>query len=173
MDGSHRGSTPQFTKWTDPTRVKFIQFQKVDGPNWGQTYKSTKWTDPTKGQHHGSQSGRTQPGSNLYKSKKWTDPTRVKLIQLQKEDGPYHWSTLVHEVDKHNHCWTYASPQSGRTLPTIQDPNPHNGRSQPVRKIIQVHKVDGHQGSRPHSTEWTDPTRVANIIKFHNVDGSN
>ena len=53
------------TKWTDPTRVKFIQFQKVDGPNQGQTYKSTKWTDPTKGQ--------------TYKSTKWTDPTRVKL----------------------------------------------------------------------------------------------
>ena len=159
--------------WTDPTRVKLISPQsgripprvnttvhEVDGPNQGQTYTSPK-------------SGRTQPGSNLYKSKKWTDPTRIKLIQLQKEDGPYHWSTPVHEVDKCNHCWTYNSPQSGRTLPTIQDPYPHNGRTQPVHKMIQVHKVDGHQGSRPHSTEWTDPTRFANIIKVHNVGGSN
>ena len=98
-------------KWTDPSKVKLISPQseripprvnttvhKVDGPNQGQTYKSTKWTDPTKGQH-GSQSGRTQPGSNLYKSKKWTDPTRVRLIQLRKEDGPYHWSTSVHKMD--------------------------------------------------------------------------
>ena len=98
-------------KWTDPTRVKLTSPQsgripprvntvhKVDGPNQGQTYKSTKWTDPTKGQHHGSRSERTQLGSNLYKSKKWTNPTRVKLIQLQKEDWPYHWSTPVHKVD--------------------------------------------------------------------------
>ena len=91
-------------KWTDPTRVKLISPQsrripprvnttvhEVDGPNQGQTYTSPK-------------SGRTQPGSNLYKSKKWTDPTRIKLIQLQKEDGPYHWSTPVHEVDERNHC---------------------------------------------------------------------
>ena len=171
VDGPNQGQTYKSIKWTDPTKGQ--HGSQVDGPNQGQTYKSTEYMDPTKGQHHGSRSGRTQPGSNLYKSKKWTDPTRVKLIQLQKEDGPYHWSTPVHEVDKRNHCWTYASPQSGRTLPTIQDPNPHNGRTQPVRKIIQVHKVDGHQGSRPHSTEWTYPTKVANFIKVHNVDGSN
>ena len=54
----------------------------------------------------------------------------------------------------------------------VQNPNTHNGRTQPVHKIIQVHKVDGHQGSRPRSTECTDPTRVATIMKVHDVDGS-
>ena len=36
------------TKWTDPTRVKLIQIQKVDGPNRGQNYITPKkkrgWT---------------------------------------------------------------------------------------------------------------------------------
>ena len=113
---------------------------------------TTKWTDPTKGQH-GPQSGRTQPGSNLQVHKvdgshqgltwstKWTDPTRGKLVQVQKVDGL-------------NKGQTYITPKKKRTDPTnVQNPNAHNGRTQPVHKIIQVHKVDGHQGSRPHSTE--------------------
>ena len=145
------------------------------------------------------QSGRTQPGSNLQVHKvdrshqgstrftKWTDPTRVKLISPQSGRIPPRVNTTVHKVDGLNQGKTYTSPKSGWTQqgsnlrqstkwtdPTnVQDPNPHNGRIQPVHKIIQVHKVDGHQGSRPHSTEWTDPTRVANFIKVHNVDGSN
>ena len=33
-------------------------------------------------------------------------------------------------------------------------------------KLIQIHKMDGlHQGSRPQSTKWTDPTRVTNLYK--------
>ena len=177
MDGPNQGQTYKSTKWTDPTRVKLTSPQsgqipprvkltspqsgripprvklihKVDRPNEGQTCKSTKWTDPTKGQH-GPQSGRTQPGSNLQvhkmdgshqrstRSTKWTDPTRVKLVQVQKVDGP-------------NKGQTYITPKK-RTDPTnVENPNTHNGRTQPVHKIIQVHKVDGHQGSRPHSTE--------------------
>ena len=96
----------------------------MDGPNQGRTYKSTKWTDPTKGQTH--------------KSTKWTDPTKAKLIQIRKVNGP-------------NRDQTYVKK---RTDPTdVQNPDTHNGRTQPVHKIIQVHKVDSHQGSRPHSTE--------------------
>ena len=150
-------------------------------------YKSTKWTDPTKGQHHSLQSGRTQPGSNSYSSqsgwtqpgsnsynsKKWTDPTRVKLIQVRKVDGSHQGSTPLFTKWMDQTRVKLISPQSGTDPTKGQHHNPHNRRTQPVHKIIQVHKVDGHQGSRPHSTEWTDPTRVANFIKVHNVDGSN
>ena len=158
MDGSHQGSTPQFTKWTDPTRVKFINPQsgrippkvntiihKVDGPNQGQTYTSPK-------------SGRTQQGSNLCNSKKGRT---LPLVNTSPRSGRTQPLLNLRQSTK----WTDPT--------NVQDPNPHNGRTQPVHKIIQVHKVDSHQGSRPHSTEWTDPTRVANFIKVHNVDGSN
>ena len=154
------------TKWTDPTKGQTYKSTKWMDPTKGQTYKSTKWTDPTRVKltspqsgripqrvkHISPQSGRTQPGSNLQVHKvdgshqgstrftKWTAPTRAKLIQVQKVDGP----------DKGQ---TYITPKK-RTDPTnVEDPNTHNGWTQPVHKIIQVHKVDGRQGSRPHSTE--------------------
>ena len=131
-----------------PLRAK--QVHKVDGPNQGQTSKSTKWMDPPTVKFISPQSGRTQPGSQVQKVDgshqgltwftKWTDPTKVKLVQVQKVDEP-------------NKGQTYITPKK-RTDPTnIENPNTHNGRTQPVHKIIQVHKVDGHQGSRPHSTE--------------------
>ena len=98
-----------------------------------------------------------------------TDPTRVKLIQVQKVDGPNKGQTYItpkkrtdptrvkliqdQKVDGPNQGQTYITPKK-RTVPTnVENPNTHNGRTQPVHKIIQVHKVDGHQGSRPHSTE--------------------
>ena len=152
MDGSHQGST-RSTKWTDPTRVKLTSPKsgriplrvKLISPQSGRVPPRVKLISP--------QSGRTQPGSNLQvhkvdgshqgstRSTKWTDPTRGKLVQVQKVDGL-------------NKGQTYITPKKKRTDPTnVQNPNTYNGRTQPVHKIMQVHRVDGHQGSRPHSTE--------------------
>ena len=115
---------------------------KVDGPNQGQTYKSVKWTDPTKGQTRKSTKWTDPTKGQTYKSTKWTDPTRAKLIQIQKVNGPNRDQTCVKKKKKK------------RTDPTdVQNPDTHNGRTQPVHKIIQVHNVDSYQGSRPHSTE--------------------
>ena len=96
------------------------------------------------GPHHGLkiytnlQSGRTPPwAKNLYKSTKWTDRLKI-YTNPQSENGP--------SKDQ-----TYA--KEGTDPTDVQNPDKHNGRTQPVRKIIQVHHVDSHQGSRPHSTE--------------------
>ena len=108
--------------------LKFIQIHKVDGPH----HRLKIYTSP--------QSGRTPPWvKNLYESTKWTDPTMgLKFIQIQKVNGP-------------SRDQTYA--KKGTDPTDVQNPDKHNGRTQPVHKIIQVHNVDSHQGSRPHSTE--------------------
>ena len=119
----------------------------MDGPHQGlKIYtKSTRLMDPIKGQ--------------TPRSTKWTDPTKAKLIQIQKVNGP-------------NKDQTYVK-KKGMDPTNVQNLNKHNGRTQPAHKIIQVHNVDNHQGSRPHSTKWTEPTRVAKIMKVHDVDGLN
>ena len=137
MDGPNQGHThtsPQSGRI--PPKVN-TTVHKVDRHNQGQTYKSTKWNGP----HQGS----TPP------SKKWTDPTRVKLIQVHKVDGSHQGLTppftkwtdptrvkliQVQKVDGPNKGQTYITPKK-RTDPTnVQNPNTHNGRTQPVHKII-------------------------------------
>ena len=61
MDGPHEGSRFMSTKWTDPTRVKYL-------------HKSTKWTDTTKTNY-------------LTKSTKWTDLTKDQY-SAHKVDEP-------------------------------------------------------------------------------------
>ena len=113
------------------------------------------------------------PTSGQHQSTKWTNATIVELTSVHKVDGPYQrFKTPIHIMDGPNQfIKLYKSTKW--TAIRGHDHIPRNGRTQPVHKIIQVHKVDGHQGSRSHSTEWTDPTRFANIIKVYNVGGSN
>ena len=117
-----------------------LQVHKVEGSHQGST-RFTKWTNPTRVKLISPQSGRIPPRVNTVH--KWTDPTRVKLISPQsgrtQQGSNLYKSTKWTAIRGHDHI-------------------PRNGQTQPVHKIIQVHKVDGHQGSRPHSTEWTDPT---------------
>ena len=53
----------------------------------------------------------------------------LKFIQIQKVNGPSRDQSYAKKV----------------TDPTdIQNPDKHNGRTQSVQKIIQVHHVDNH-----------------------------
>ena len=38
VDGHNQNRTNKSTKWTDPTRAKLMQIQKVNGPSRDQTY---------------------------------------------------------------------------------------------------------------------------------------
>ena len=144
MDGPHQGSRPQFTKWTDPTRVinlykstkvdrlhqvsrpvhkvngpdqghKLIQIHKVDRLHQRSRPQSTKWTGLTR-------------VTNLYKSTKWMDSTK----------GQDH------------------SPQSGRTQPGSQTFTKSPKWMDPTK-------------GQDQSTKWTDPPRVKTIA--NEVDG--
>ena len=117
-----------------------------------------------------SQSGRTPPRvKNLYKVHKADGPHQglKTYTKVHKEDGPHQGLktyTKVQKVDGPNTGRIYITPKKRTDSTNVQYPNPHNGRTQPVHKIILVHKVDGHQGSRLNPTKWTDPTRVANVM---------
>ena len=76
-------------------------------------------------------------------------PPRVKnLYKVQKVDGPNKGRTYITPKKKKK------KKKKGWTDPTdVQNSKIHKKRTKPVHKIIQVHKVDGHQGSRPRSTE--------------------
>ena len=57
----------------------------------------------------------------------------------------------IQKVNGHSRDQTYA--KEGTDPTDVQNPDKHDGRTQPVRKIIQVRHMDSHQRSRPHSTE--------------------
>ena len=117
------------------------------------------------GPHHGlkiytsPQSGRTPP---------W-----VRNLQVHEVNGPHHGLKIytspqsgrtppwvknlpVHEMNESHHgLKIYTSPRSRRTQPgpNLYKSKKKNGRTQTVRKIIQVHHVGSHQGSQPLSTK--------------------
>ena len=76
VDKPHEGSIFTSTKWTDPTRVKYLT-------------KSTKWTNPTR-------------VNCLTKSTKWMDPTRDQYSCPQSGWTPRRLTVRpVHKVDEH------------------------------------------------------------------------
>ena len=80
-------------------------------------------------------------------------PNQGLNLQVHKVDESHQGATRSTKRADLTRGQTYITPKK-RTDPTdVQNPNAHNGRTKLVHKIIQVHKVDGHQGSRPHSTE--------------------
>ena len=129
VDGPHKGSRPQSTTWTDPTRVKNLTTwtdpTRVKKKNLN---KSTKWTDPMKGQDSSPHCGWTQWQGPLNKSTKRMDPTKGQYSSPQSGRTQQRVNTQVHNVDESNKgsilkstMWTdptkgpYSSPQRGRT----------------------------------------------------------
>ena len=188
VDGPHRGSRTQSTKWTDPTRVKLIQIHKVDRLHQG-SRPVHKVDGPDQGhkliQIH--KVDRLHQGSRP-QSTKWTGPTRVKLIQIHKVDGLYQgsrpkstkWTAPTRVTNFHKIRKVDGFHQGSRPVHKVDGPS--KGKKLKYPKVnrpsikTHVHYMDGPnkgQNSRPRRGrtqlrsnlfKWTDPTKGLNPI---------